>query len=331
MEILDKIEARAAQVQKTIVLPETDDLRILKAAKIVTAKKLANIILLGDITKVKDKAESIGFDLSVEQVINPLESEYLPDFVNEFYALRKHKGISLEQAKEQMQNYVYFSAMMVRKGLAHGFVAGSITTTADVVKAAIYCIGFGEKIRTVSSCFLVCVPNCIYGEQGMFVFADCAIIPDPSPMQLANIAYSAADFYEMVVESEPKVALLSFSTKGSAEHPLVEKVIRAKQLITQKYPNLVVDGELQLDAAIVPDVAEKKAPQSPVAGSANVLVFPDLNAGNIGYKLVQRLAKAEVVGPILLGFKNPCSDLSRGCSVDEIVNAVCMTAVRGNC
>jgi phosphate acetyltransferase len=219
--------------------------------------------------------------------------------------------------------------MMVRNGMADGFVAGASHTTASVAKTAIYCIGFGEEIRTLSSCFLVIVPECVYGEEGVFVFADCGIVPDPSPQQLVNIAKSAAELFTLLVEKEPRIALLSFSSKGSAKHRLVDKVVRAKEIILERYPELLIDGELQLDAAIVPEVARIKAPESKVAGSANVLIFPDLNSGNIGYKLVQRLAKAKVIGPMMVGLKKPCSDLSRGCTIDEIVNAVCTTAIRG--
>ena len=217
---------------------------------------------------------------------------------------------------------------MVRNGDADGMVAGAITTTADVAKSAIYCIGFGEEVKTFSSCFLMRVPGNEYGESGVFVFADCGIIPDPKPAQLANIAKSSADLFQLLVGVEPRVALLSFSSLGSAEHPMVDKVINTKRIAKEKFPDLLIDGELQLDAAIVPEVAKIKAPDSDVAGRANVLIFPSLNAGNIAYKLVQRLAKAQVVGPMLTGFKKPCCDLSRGCTVDEIINAVCSTSLR---
>ena len=328
MEILNKIRERAKKAKKTIVLPEADDERILKAAKIVIDEGLANLILLSADENLKSKADLLGLDLSALKVINPIKSPLLDDFSNKFFELRKHKGISIEEAKDQMSKFVNFGAMLVREGIADGIVAGAITTTADVAKAAIYCIGFGERIRTISSCFLITVPACAYGAKGTFVFADCGIVPDPSPSQMANIAASASELFKLLVQEEPRVALLSFSTKGSAEHEMVDKVVRAKELIEKKYPELVADGELQLDAAIVTEVAKIKAPESNVAGAANVLVFPDLNAGNISYKMVQRLAKAEVVGPMMNGVKKPCSDLSRGCTINEVVNAVCTTAIR---
>lgn len=328
MEILDKIRQRAKKAQKTIVLPEADDDRILQAAKVVVEEGLAKLILLSTEENLQTRADSFGLDLNALKVINPIKSPLFEEFSNKFFELRKHKGISIEQAKEHMGKFVNFGAMLVREGIADGIVAGAITTTADVAKAAIYCIGFGEKIRTISSCFLITVPDCVYGAKGTFVFADCGIVPDPSPSQMANISASASQLFELLVEEKPRVALLSFSTKGSAEHEMVDKVVRAKELIEKKYPELVADGELQLDAAIVPSVAAIKAPESNVAGQANVLVFPDLNAGNISYKMVQRLAKAEVVGPMMNGVKKPCSDLSRGCTINEVVNAVCTTSIR---
>ena len=328
MEILKKIRQRAKEAKKTIVLPEAADDRILQAAKIVVEEELANLVLLSSEANLKSRADAFGLDLSQVKVINPLESPKLEEFSNKFFELRKHKGITEDDARQQMSQFVNFAAMMVRDGMADGIVAGAMTTTADVAKAAIYCIGFGEKIRTISSCFLITVPDCTYGAGGTFVFADCGIVPDPSPAQMANIAASASELFKLLVEEEPRVALLSFSTKGSAEHEMVDKVVKAKELIEKKYPELVADGELQLDAAIVPAVAKIKAPGSNVAGKANVLVFPDLNAGNISYKMVQRLAKAEVVGPMMNGVKKPCSDLSRGCTIDEVVNAVCTTAIR---
>lgn len=328
MELFKKIRERAKKLKRKIILPETEERRVLQAAKIISDEGLAKLILLAEPKNLKIKAEAIGLDLNKVEVINPLQRAELKQFGEEFFSLRKHKGVTPEEAQEQVKKFVYFAAMMVRHNLADGFVAGAGHTTADVAKAAIYCVGFSEKIKTISSCFLLSVPDCAYGENGVFVFADCGIIPDPSPMQLANIANSAADVYKLLVGSKPRIALLSFSTKGSAKHPLVDKIIRAKEIIEQEYPDLTVDGELQLDAAIVPEVAKIKAPESRLAGTANVLIFPNLDAGNIAYKLVQRLAKAEAIGPLMLGLKKPCSDLSRGCDVEEIVNVVCATAIR---
>jgi len=328
MEVLQKIKDRARLAQKTIILSEGHDQRILDAAQIVTQEKLARIILLGQPDRLATAARAAGFDISQVTVLDPLNFPEHGQYSQEFYELRKHKGVTPEQAAEQMRDAVFCGAMLVRHGRADGFVAGATRTTADIVKAAMYCIGFGERVRTISSSFLVSVPQCDFGMQGNFIFADCGIIPDPSPMQLANIAKAAAELFELLVQETPRVALLSFSSLGSAEHPMVDKIRSAVKIVREKYPELQADGELQLDAAIVPDVALKKAPQSPVAGKANVLIFPDLNAGNIGYKLVQRLAKAEVTGPMMAGLAKPCSDLSRGCTVDEVVNAVCTTAIR---
>ncbi|MBU2064159.1 MAG: phosphate acetyltransferase [Candidatus Omnitrophica bacterium] len=329
MDILKKIHQRAKEKKRKIVLPETDDARVLEATKVVVEEGLADVILLSSDSALKSKADSIGLNLSSVKIVNPkADQQLLKKFTTEFYELRKHKGITMEAAQQQIGHFVYFAAMMVRNGLADGFVAGAGHTTPDVAKAAIYCIGFTEKLKTISSSFLVIVPDCEYGHHGIFIFSDCGIVPDPSAAQLANIAESAAELFGLLVEEKPRVALLSFSSKGSANHPLVEKVVKAKQIINEKYPDLIVDGELQLDAAIVPQVAKIKAPQSDVAGSANVLIFPGLESGNIGYKLVQRLAKAQVIGPMMTGLRKPCSDLSRGCTIDEIVNAVCTTAIR---
>ncbi|MCP4650747.1 MAG: phosphate acetyltransferase [PVC group bacterium] len=328
MDIISELRKRSREKSRTIVLPEAKDSRILEAAKIIIQENYSNIILLSDEEVLKNEAAKIGLDLSAVKVIDPLKSPEFDGFAQEFFELRKHKGVTIEDATEQMKDFVYFGAMMVRKGMADGMVAGAITTTADVAKSAIYCIGFGEQVRTLSSCFLMSVPDSVYGEKGTFVFADCGIIPDPKPAQLANIAKASAELFRLLVEAEPRVALLSFSSKGSADHPMVDKVVNAMRIIGEKFPELIVDGELQLDAAIVPEVAKIKAPDSNVAGRANVLIFPSLDSGNISYKMVQRLAKAQVVGPMLIGFKKPCCDLSRGCTIDEIINAVCSTAIR---
>ncbi|MBI4845567.1 MAG: phosphate acetyltransferase [Candidatus Omnitrophica bacterium] len=325
MEIVKKIRQRAQKAKRTIVLSEGQDERVLKAAGIIASEGLAKIILLADENELREKEDELELYLKDITVINHLNSPELESFSQEFFELRKSKGTTIEEARKQMEKNVYFGAMMVRRSLADGFVAGAMTTTADVAKAAIYCIGFGEKVKTISSSFLVEVPDCSYGANGSFIFADCGIVPDPSPSQLANIAVSASELFELLVEEQPRVALLSFSTKVSAEH---ERVSKVKEIIEERYPGLIADGELQLDAAIVPEVAAIKAPESKVAGLANVLIFPDLNAGNIAYKMVQRLAKAQVIGPMMTGLKKPCSDLSRGCTIDEVVNAVCTTAIR---
>jgi phosphate acetyltransferase len=242
--------------------------------------------------------------------------------------LREHKGITLTTAEEILKDPVYYAAMMVREGSADGFVAGASYTTPDVARAAIHCLGADSRIETVSSSFIIIVPDCAYAEGGIFVFADCGIVPEPTSKQLAQIALSSAELMEKVLRFEPRVAMLSFSTQGSASERCVEKVKEATKLVKELKPNLLVDGELQVDSAIVPEVAKIKTPDSILKGRANILIFPNLDAGNIAYKLVQRLAKAKAIGPLLQGLNKPCSDLSRGCDVEDIVDAVAVTVVR---
>lgn len=290
-----------------IVLPEKDDARIQEAARIITKEKIARIILLGK---------------------EDLESKKIDAFAQIFFEARKHKGITILQAREALSHPLYYAAMMVRAGEADGFVAGAAHSTPDVAKAAIYCIGVDERIKTVSSCFIMVVADKSFGENGVFIFADCGIVPQPTSQQLAQIAISSAELAKNVFDILPRVAMLSYSTKGSAKGPLVDKVKEATQLAKQQRPDLLIDGELQVDAAIVAEVAKIKDAQGPLAGRANVLIFPDLEAGNIGYKLVQRLSKARAIGPLLQGLNKPCSDLSRGALVEDIVDTVATTALR---
>ncbi len=320
---LEKIKEKAKQLKKHIVLPDALDERTLKAARIITDEKIANVTLVGDEEKIYSLAEKINVDLSGIRIVNPLRSEKLSDFAHIFYNLRKHKGISFEEAKETMKNPLFFGAMMVREGLADGSVAGSISTTADVLRAGIQVVGLMDGISIASSFFLIVFPNKVYS------FADCAVVPDPTAEQLADIAISTAINHKKLTGEEPYVAMLSFSTKGSAKHEMVDKVVQATQIAKSKKPDLIIDGELQLDAAIVPEVARRKAPDSPIQGNANVLIFPNLDAGNIGYKMAQRMAGAEALGPIVQGLKKPCFDLSRGCSVEDIVNVVAINCVMG--
>ena len=321
--LIDDIKAKARQLKKHIVLPDAMDERAIQAARIIVDEKIANISLIGSEEAIRSKAHQLGVSLENVRIVDPEKSEKLNEFVQTYFNLRKAKGMQQEQAQATMRQPLFFGAMMVREGLADGSVAGSLSTTGDVLRAGIQIVGLPEGITVVSSFFLMIFPKTI------FSFADCAVVPDPTSEQLADIAISTAENHRKLTGEEPRVALLSFSTKGSASHALVEKVQKATLLIKQKKTSLIVDGELQLDAAIVSSVASKKAPGSPVAGTANVLIFPDLNAGNIGYKLTQRLAGAEAVGPIIQGLKKPCYDLSRGCSVNDIVSVVAINSVAG--
>ncbi|MFH1441924.1 MAG: phosphate acyltransferase [Candidatus Omnitrophota bacterium] len=308
MNIIERIHNKAKSNLKTIALPEYDDKRVIEAAKIIEAEGIANVLLM-----TKDR-----INLDDKQ-----------KYIEEFYQLRKAKGISIDAVKELFEkDTLYYTAMMVREGKADGFVAGASHTTADIARASIHCLGIDPKINIASSCFIMAVPDCPYGEGGVFIFADCGIVPDPNARQLACISVASAELAGRVLSIPPKVALLSYSTKGSAKYKSIETIKEALEMIKKMAPDLLVDGELQVDAAIVPEVAKIKYLDSPVGGKANVLIFPDLEAGNIGYKLVQRLAKARALGPLLIGLNKPCSDLSRGCSVEDVVDCVAVIAIR---
>jgi len=321
IELLSNIKAKASKNKKTILLPESHDDRILRTAEILLKNGIASIITLGEENKIRENADKLGLDLSGIRIINPATSDKLSDFTNVYFNLRKKKGITIEQARETMKRDLFFGAMMVKEGMADGSVAGSIASTGDVLKAGIQCIGMSEGISIVSSFFLMVFPEKTYS------FADCAVVPNPDASQLADIAISTAKNHLKLTGETPYVAMLSFSTKGSAKHESVDKVLNALNIIKEKKPDLKVDGELQLDAAMVEPVGKRKAPGSEVAGRANVLIFPDLNAGNIGYKIAQRMGKAEAVGPVVQGLKRPFFDLSRGCSVGDIVNTVAICAL----
>jgi phosphate acetyltransferase len=321
LELLERIKEKAAKKKSTLVLPESHDERVLKAAELLLKNKIASVITLGNEEKVWSDAKKLGLELSGIRVIDPEKSEKFSDFANIFFNLRKHKGVTIESAREILKRDLFFGSMMVKEGMANGSVAGSFASTGDVMKAGIQCIGMPEGISIVSSFFLMIFPD------QTFSFADCAVVPNPDANQLADIAVSTADNHKKLTGEIPYVAMLSFSTKGSAKHELIDKVIEATRIAKEKRPDLQIDGELQFDAAIVDAIGKKKAPGSNVAGRANVLVFPDLNAGNIGYKIAQRLGKAEAVGPVVQGLKKPFFDLSRGCSVDDIVNTAAIAVL----
>ncbi len=321
LSILTEIKEKAKGRKKTIVLPESHDDRVLQAAEKLVKEDIVKVITLGEEESIRQRAENLGVDLTGVRIIDFEKSEKLSDFANIFYNLRKHKGITIEQAREAMKRDLFFGAMMVREGMADGSVAGSTAATGDVLRAAFQCVGMPEGISIVSSFFLMVFP------ERVFTFADCAVVPNPDAPQLSDIAITTADNHRKLTGEEPMVAMLSFSTKGSATHELVDKVVEATNIVKQKRPDLKIDGELQFDAAIISSIGQRKAPGSEVAGKANVLIFPDLNAGNISYKIAQRLGGAEAIGPIVQGLKKPLFDLSRGCTDDDIVNVVAIAAL----
>lgn len=328
MELMNKIWNMAKENKKRIVLPEGDEERNLIASERIYKEGLAEVILVSNEESINQKAKELGVDISGIEIIDPEKSDKLNDYAKEFYELRKHKGMTEEKALATMKDPLYYGTMMVKLGDADGLVSGAIHTTGDLLRPGLQIVKTAPGIKVVSSFFLMNIPDCEYGEDGFLLFSDCAVNPNPNSEELASIAISTAETAKNLCKIDPKVAMLSFSTMGSAKHELVDKVKVATSLAKEQRPELLIDGELQLDAAIVKKVADLKAPESPVAGKANVLIFPDLQAGNIGYKLVQRFAKAEAIGPICQGFAKPINDLSRGCSPEDIVNVVAVTAVQ---
>lgn len=329
MDLVAEIKDKVRGLQMNLVLPETGDIRVLKAAEeIVKERLVSKLFLLGVPDAINDKAKEAGVTLAGCELYDYLNSPDLVKFADIYYSLRKEKGITEKEAHQTLTDPLYYGMFMVREGQAGTAVCGSLATTADVLRACIHVIGQDSASRSISSSFLMIIPRCSYGEQGALFFADAGAVPDPTAEQLADIAINTAKTAKVVLGTEPKVAMLSFSTKGSAKHRLVTKVVKATELARQKAPDLLIDGELQGDSALVPEIASRKVSQSPVAGQANVLIFPDLNSGNICYKLVQRLANAQAYGPLIQGTNIPVSDLSRGCTVEDIVNVSAVTLLR---
>ena len=329
MTFIEEIKQKAKKQMKTIVLQEATDIRVLKATSVVCKEKFAQIILLGDKEKIEQTAKENGIELTNVKIITPEKNEKYSTYVEAFYELRKAKGMTIEKAQELLKEETYFGMMMVKSGDADGLVSGAIHSTADTLRPALQILKTAPNTKLVSSFFIIVVPDCEYGENGTFIFSDCGLNENPNSEELSEIAISSSKSFKQLVGKEPKIAMLSYSTLGSAKlNELTEKVITATSLVREKAPDLAVEGEIQSDAAIIPEVAKSKAPNSNVAGQANVLIFPDLNAGNIGYKLVQRLAKAEAYGPLCQGIAKPVNDLSRGCSSDDIVGVIAITAVQ---
>ncbi|MFW5999196.1 MAG: phosphate acetyltransferase [Halanaerobiaceae bacterium] len=327
MNVMEKLREKVQKNKKKIVLPEGNDPRIVEAAGELIKLGYAEVIILGDKNKIREKSPEPELVEEME-VINPESSEYLAEFSDKFYELRKHKGLDREEAAGIISDPLYFGAMLVETGKAAGMVAGASTPTSNVLRPAFQVIKTAPGISLASGAFIMKVPDCNYGAEGLFVFADCAVNPSPDSNELAQIALSSARTAEQLLGIDPVVAMLSFSSKGSAITEEIEKVKKAVEIVQNKDSELVIDGELQADAALIPEIAKTKAPDSPVAGRANVLVFPGLEAGNIGYKLVQRLAGAEAFGPLLQGIARPVNDLSRGCSVKDIINVAVLTSAQ---
>lgn len=327
MAFMDKIKAKAKASLQPVVLPEGMDDRTLRAARQITDENIAKITLLGNPENIQKQAQNLGINLNDIEIIEPETAEKYDQYAEEYYQIRQHKGVTKEDALEIMKDPVFYGAMMVRNNEVKAGVSGAVNTTANVIRAGIHCVGVAEGSSLVSSFFIMIMPEFNGVKDVPFFFADSALVPNPTDEQLADIAITTADNWKALVGTEPQVAMLSFSTKGSANHEDVDKVVSATNMVKEKRPDLNIDGELQFDTAVMPSVGKRKAPDSPVAGKANVLIFPDLDAGNIGYKIAQRFGGADAIGPFVQGLNKSFNDLSRGCSAEDIVNTVAVAAV----
>ena len=333
MSFIDNIKEKAKQDIKTIVLPESNDLRILRGAEIVLKEGFANIILIGNEQDIYLAANNNNIDLTGATIVDPTNSEKLDFYAEKLYDLRKEKGMTLDEAKNiLLSNSRYFACMMVKLGDADGYVSGAANPTSDTLRPALQIIKGAPGVDTVSAFFVMCLPDNKWGDNGNYIYADCGMVEDPDEKQLADIAIVSAESYKELINPDgiPLVAMLSYSTKGSAHSELTDKVINATNIVHEKKPDLLVDGEMQLDAAIIPEIGEKKAPESKVSGKANILIFPDLNAGNIGYKLTERFGNAKAYGPLIQGLDLAVNDLSRGCSAEDVAGVVAITAVQAH-